>query len=335
MLKRVTIITFLLVIIIAGCSKPKEAVEKAEFQGARDVKVISADLSDISSYIEYSGKITAEEAINIKPAIGGKVVEYKVQEGSVVKKGDLLVILDDTQLKQAQTQFKTMEKNYQRMQELFKTGAVDSATLDEVEAGYLVAESSYYFLLTNTYILAPIDGTVTTRFRKVGEHFDAMMDPLLLRIVNLEKIKASMQVSDADINKLKMGQEVMLTTNNSELEFKGSISFVSPEADMMSGSFTVEMMVNNQDNQLHNNQFVNIKVLTQTSKNTIVVPQKAIINNEYVFILEKGKAKKKFVTLGLENEYQIEVTSGIDEGAEVVTIGNAGLSDNDKVKVKN
>jgi len=285
--------------------------------------------------MEYSAKIEAEEAINIKPAIGGKVVEYKVQEGSVVEKGDLLVILDDTQLKQAQTQFKTMEKNYNRMQELFKTGAVDSATLDEVEAGYKVAESSYVFLLTNTYVLAPIDGTITTRFRKVGEHFDVMMDPLLLRIVNLEKIKASMQVSDIDINGIEKGQEVILTTNNSEFEFTGTVSFVSPEADMISGSFTVEMLVNNQDNLLHNNQFVNIKVLTQTSKNTIVISQQAVINSEFVFILEKGKARKKFVTLGLENEYQIEITSGIEEGVEVVTIGNAGLSDNDKVKVKN
>ncbi len=335
MLKRVTIITFLFILIIAGCSKPEETAEKVEFQGAREVKVVFADLLDISSYIEYSGKIEAEEAINIKPAIGGKVVEYKVQEGSVVKKGDLLVILDDTQLQQAQTQFQTMEKNYQRMLELHKTGAVDSATLDEVEAGYKVAESSYIFLLTNTYVLAPIDGMVTARYKKEGEHFDAMMDPLLLRMVNLEKIKAVMQVSDADINKIKIGQEVILSTNNSELEFTGKISFVSPEADMMSGSFTVEMIVNNKDNLLHNNQFVNIKVLTQTSKNTIVIPQQAVINGEYVFILEKGKAKKKFVTLGLENEYQIEITSGIDEGVEVVIIGNAGLSDNDKVKVKN
>jgi len=334
MLKKVTITTLLLMLLIVGCGKSVDTEEKLEFQGAREVKVESADLTDISSYIEYSGKVLTDQAINIKPAIGGKVMEYKVLEGSVVNKGDLLVVLDDTQLKQAQIQYEIMEKNYNRMQELSKTGAIDDATFDEVEAGYKVAKSGYEFMLKNTYVRAPINGIITMRYRKEGEHFDAMMDPLLLRMVNLEKVKATIQVSDADIKSIEKGQEVLLMINNSDVEFTGEISFVSPEADMMAGTFAVEIMVNNQENLLHNNQFVKVKVLTKTSKKTIVVPQHAVINDKYVFILENNIAVKKFVTLGLENEYEIEIIDGIEAGVEVVTVGNAGLSENDKVKIR-
>ena len=334
MLKKVTITTLLLMLLIVGCGKSVDTEEKLEFQGAREVKVESADLTDISSYIEYSGKVLTDQAINIKPAIGGKVMEYKVLEGSVVNKGDLLVVLDDTQLKQAQIQYEIMEKNYNRMQELSKTGAIDDATFDEVEAGYKVAKSGYEFMLKNTYVRAPINGIITMRYRKEGEHFDAMMDPLLLRMVNLEKVKATIQVSDADIKSIEKGQEVLLMINNSDVEFTGEISFVSPEADIMAGTFAVEIMVNNQENLLHNNQFVKVKVLTKTSKKTIVVPQHAVINDKYVFILENNIAVKKFVTLGLENEYEIEIIDGIEAGVEVVTVGNAGLSENDKVKIR-
>jgi len=333
MLKRIIAILILLSTIIISCTKKEEAKEKAEFMGTREVKVTTTELTDISSYIEFSGKITADEAINVKPALGGKVIELLVQEGSIVKKGDLLAKLDDTQLHQAQTQYENMEKNYKRMKELKKTGAIDGATFDEVETGYKVAKSSYEFMQENTYIQAPINGVIIKRFRKEGEHYDAMMDPMLLRMINLDKVKATISVSDADVNKIKIGMNVILNVNNSGENFKGKITFVSPEADLMSGTFTVEMTVKNKNNLLRNNQFARVRVLTATSRDAIVVPQEAIVQDNHVFIVSSEKAVKKFVTLGLENEYNIEIIEGLNPGEEVVVIGNAGLSEGDKVKV--
>jgi membrane fusion protein, multidrug efflux system len=333
MFKKLLVIIFMITLVLMGCSNKEEAKEKVEFQGAREVKVVKAEMADISSYMEFSGKISADEAINVKPAMGGKVVELLVQEGSVVTKGDLLAKLDDTQLQQAKIQYDNMEKNYKRMKELKKTGAIDGATFDEVETGYKVAKSAYEFMQENTFIQAPINGVVTTRFRKVGEHYDAMMDPMLLRMINLEKVKAVVQVSDADVNNIKKGMNVKLMINNSEQEFKGKITFISPEADMMSGTFVVEMTIKNKNNLLRNNQFARIKILTDTSKDAIVVPQEAVIDGDHVFIIQAEKAVKKMVSLGLENEYEIEITDGIDPGDEVVVIGNAGLSEADMVKV--
>ncbi|MFC1897975.1 efflux RND transporter periplasmic adaptor subunit [Candidatus Cloacimonadota bacterium] len=332
MIKKIMILAFLIFLVL-GCGKKDEVVEKAEFLGSREVKVTTAELADISSYIEYSGKIAADDAINLKPALGGKIMSMLVDEGSLVKKGDLLAKLDDTQLIQAKTQFNNAEKNYKRMLELKKTGAIDGATFDEVETGYKMAQTSMEFLVENTHILAPIDGVVTTVFKKQGENFDAMMDPFLIRMVNLSKVKAKIQISDADVNLIKKGQNVVLNINNSDEDFTGKISFVSPEADMMAGTFTVEMIVRNKNNKLRNNQFVRVKVLTATSNDAVVVPQEAVIDGDHVFIIQSEKAVMKIVSLGLENEYEIEITTGINAGDEVVVIGNAGLSEGDKVKV--
>ena len=334
MMKKLLILVTLLSIVLAGCQKKAEQQEvKEEFTGAREVKVATARLGDISSYIEFSGKIDAEKTVNIAPAISGKIDKLIVDVGSVVKKGNLLAKLDDTQLKQAQTQYINMEKNYKRMQELQKTGAIDGATFDEVETGYEVAKSTYEFMLENTEIRAPFDGTVTLIYKKEGENFDAMMDPMLIRMMNLDIMKVKIQVSDVDINKIKKGQKVILSVSSSDEEFTGKVSFVSPEADVMSGTFNVEIAVKNRDNILKHNQFTRIKVLTKTSENTIIVPQQAILHANHVFIIGNDKAVKKYITLGLENEYEIEITEGLQDGEIVIIRGNIGLSEGDKVKI--
>jgi membrane fusion protein (multidrug efflux system)/multidrug efflux system membrane fusion protein/cobalt-zinc-cadmium efflux system membrane fusion protein len=334
MLKKLIILAGVLAIGLMGCQKKTEQQEvKEEFTGAREVKVATAKLGDISSYIEFSGKTEAEKTVNIAPSISGRIAKLIVDVGSVVKKGDLLAKLDDTQLKQTRTQYVNMEKNYKRMQELQKTGAIDGATFDEVETGYKVAKSSYEFMLENTEIKATIDGVITMIYKKQGEHYDAMMDPMLLRMMNLDKIKAKIQVSDADINKIKKGQKVLLKVSSSDEEFSGRVSFVSPEADMMSGTFNVEIAIKNRDNILKHNQFARIKVLTKTSENTIIVPQQAILDANHVFIIENDKAIKKYVTLGLENEYEIEIIEGLQDGETVIIRGNIGLTEGDKVEV--
>ena len=334
MLKKLIILAALLSIVLTGCQKKTEQKEvKEEFIGAREVKVAIARMGDISSYIEFSGNVEAAKTVNIAPSMSGRINKLIVDVGSVVKKGDLLAKLDDTQLKQAQTQFINMEKNYKRMQELKKTGAIDGATFDEVETGYKMARSSYEFMLENTEIKAPINGVITVTYKKEGESYDAMMDPMLLRMMNLDEIKAKIQVSDADINEIKKGQKVILTVNSSDEEFTGKISFVSPEADIMSGTFDVEIAVTNKDNILKHNQFARIKVLTKTSENTIIVPQQAILNADHVFVIEDDKAVKKYVTLGLENEYEIEITEGLQNGETVIIRGNVGLSEGDKIEV--
>ncbi|MBC8416119.1 MAG: efflux RND transporter periplasmic adaptor subunit [Candidatus Cloacimonetes bacterium] len=334
MLKKLVILAALFAIMLTGCQKKTEQEEvKEEFTGAREVKVTIARIGDISSYIEFSGKIEAEKTVNIAPSMSGRIAKLIVDVGSVVKKGDLLAKLDDTQLKQAKTQYDNMEKNYKRMQELQKTGAIDGATFDEVEAGYKVAKSSYEFMLENTEIKAPINGVVSLIFKKEGEHYDAMIDPMLLRMLNLDEIKAKIQVSDADVNKIKKGQKAILSVSSSVEEFTGRVSFVSPEADMMSGTFNVEITVQNAEGKLKHNQFTRIRLLYETSEDAVIIQQKAVLESEFVFVVQNEKAIKKYVSLGLGNEYEIEVIDGIKEGEIVITNGSIGLSDGDKVEI--
>ncbi|MCF7793182.1 MAG: efflux RND transporter periplasmic adaptor subunit [Candidatus Cloacimonetes bacterium] len=333
MLKRFLIIGILTILVLSACQEKTETVEVEEFVGKREVKVEMATQADISSYIEFSGKLIADETVNISPSLSAKIQRVLVDEGRLVNKGDLLAKLDDTQLKQAKTQFAKAEKNYKRMQELKKTGAIDGATYDEVETAYKMAKTNLEFMAENTNIEAPMNGIITNVYKKTDENYDAMMDPFFIRMVKLDQLKANIQVSDADINSVKMGQKAVLNVNNCAEDFWGKVTFISPEADMMSGTFLVEITVANKADLLRNNQFARVKLLTETSYDTVIIPQLAVLEGKIVFTISNDKAVKNVVELGIENEYQIEVISGVEAGDKVVTVGNIGLSNGDLVEI--
>ena len=237
MYKKIFILITLILLILVGCQDKETVREDNGFSGKRNVKTITARMGEINDYLKYSGKVEAETVANASPSMSGKIEKLFVKEGDHVKVEDLLVKLDQTQLEQTRIQFENAEKNYLRMQKLLESDAIDKQTFDEVKAGYSVVKSTYEFMLDNIEMKAPISGIVTYIYKKEGEKFDSMMDPFLIRIVNSSKFKAKLQVSDKDINRLKKGQKAIITVDNSDEEFIGFVSYVSPEAEMMSGTF--------------------------------------------------------------------------------------------------
>ena len=335
MYRKIFILITLALLILVGCQDKEVIKEDTGFTGKRNVKTVTARIGEINVYLKYSGKVEAETVANASPSMSGKIEKLFVKEGDHVKVGDLLVKLDQTQLEQTRIQFENAEKNYLRMQKLLESDAIDKQTFDEVQAGYNVIKSSYEFMLDNIEMKAPISGIVTYLYKKEGEKFDSMLDPFLIRIVNSSKFKAKLQVSDKDINKLKKGQKAIITVDNSDEEFNGLVSYISPEADMMSGTFPIEISINNDSNLLKHNQFARIDLITQSSSNTIIIPQESVLKSSYVFVAVSGIAEKREVTLGIGNEEEIEVKKGIAEGEEVIVSGNIGLQDDEKVEIKN
>ncbi|MDP8267881.1 MAG: efflux RND transporter periplasmic adaptor subunit [Candidatus Tenebribacter davisii] len=335
MYRKLFIILTLVTLLVIGCQNKDTDKQEDEFTGKRNVKTVMAKVGEIDEFLEYSGKIEAEKIVNSSPSISGKIKKLFVKEGDYVKAGDLLVKLDETQLEQTRIQYKNAEKNYLRMQKLLESDAIDRQTFDEVEAGYNVVKTSYEFMLDNIEMKAPISGYVTYVYKEEGEKFDSMMDPFLVRIVNSEKFIAKLQVSDKDINRVKKGQKAIISVDNFEAKMKGLISYVSLEAEMMSGTFPIEISIKNNSNLLKHNQFARISIVTQSSLDAIIVPQKCVVESKYVFVVEKGVAERRNVILGIGNEEEIEIVSGISEGEAIIVSGSTGLRSGDKVKIKN
>lgn len=299
------------------------------------VKVTSAEIKDIMSYIDFSGVLFSEISANIAPDITAKVIKYNVSKGDFVQKNTKLATMDSTQYIQARIQFENAEKNYERMLELKKDGSIDDQTFDQVEAGYKVAKAAYEFQKKNKEIVAPFSGYITAKLINEGEVYNAMSGRGILRMISIETLKLKIQITDKDIGNINKGQKTIITTDSyPEKEFIGYVSFISQEADNLSGTFICEISINNLDNKLKPNQFARAKIILKNDEDALVVPQSSIVKKNTVFLVKDSRAVAKVVTTGIQNETEVQILSGIQLGDNIVTTGNAALEDGTLIKTK-
>jgi len=328
-------------IFSVGCNKQENVKDEntvSNFEHSTYVKVTSAERKDIMNYLEFSGAFFSETSADIAPDLSGKVLKYYVTKGDFVQENELLAIMDSTQYVQAKIQYENVEKSYQRMLELKKEGSIDDQTFDQVEAGYKAAKTAYQFMKRNKEIRAPFSGYITAKLKNEGEVFSQMAmgptGPAILRLVNIESLKLKIQISDKDLPQIKKGQKAIISTDSyPESEFIGKVSFISQEADMMSGTVTCEITVNNSENKLKPNQVARVKIIRADKKDVLVVPQSAIVKDNIVFIVNTNKAEKRFVNLGIQNENNVQILSGINEGDIVITNGNIDIEDGTIVEI--
>ncbi|RLC49833.1 MAG: efflux RND transporter periplasmic adaptor subunit, partial [Candidatus Cloacimonadota bacterium] len=223
---------------------------------------------------------------------------------------------------------------FERMKKLKESGSIDEQSFEDIQSAFLVAQSAYQFTLENTEIRSPIDGTVTLVAQKEGENFNSMFTPVLIRIVNTEKMTANIQISDKDVALVKEGQKVEVRVKSEPDEiFMGKIYFISPEADQFGGTFHCKLSVQNRKNILKHNQFADFRIILKTKQNALTVPQKAIIDKKFVLVAENGTAKKKMIKIGIENEFKAEIISGLQENEKVLVEGIVGLKDGNKIEI--
>ena len=334
--KSLIILSAIAILMSFGCNSKNEKTDEEKITGKGAVYVETAKVikKNMYSYIEYAGKLEAVNIVDVVPNISAVVEYIPVKEGDFVKKGELLAVLDSTQFKQAKLQYENIKKTYERMKELKEKGSLEQSKFDEVETGYKAAKTGYEFLLKHTNVHAPISGIISYISVKENETFSpaaptALGKPCLFRLINLDKMEAKINISDKDVTLIRVGQKVVVQTDsNPEEEFSGKISFISPQADMMSGTFLCEIEIDNREHLLKHFQFARIKILTYISQNTLVIPQNALIDSDIVFVIENEVTQQRKVTTGIQNEYEIEILSGITENEIVAIRGNVGLKDN-------
>jgi RND family efflux transporter MFP subunit len=346
-----------------ACTKPAGTAAAAEETfGAAPVKVVMARRERISERITYTGTLEAWTKINITPETGGKIAVIHVQQGDRVAKGQLLAELETEsirlQLQQAQAgvavaeaAYADAQRNKERMDRLIKENAVSeqqrekvqlaydsaAAQLQQAQAGLNLAQHA----LDVSIMKAPFAGVVASKNAEVGDVINPMMGGYggggaggVLTLMDYSRIKVSVAVSPEDATLLRKGQEVVLRVGALPgRDFRGVVRIVNLTADPQTKKFDIETAFDNPDGLLRPGTFGDIVFEVRTRENALAVPQKAVLENSYVFVVENGKAVKKPVTLGIQNTSMIEVLDGLAEGEPVVVEGNYGLEDGAPVQV--
>ena len=216
-----------------------------------------------------------------------------------------------------------------------------NSALSQLEAGIQNAKSGVEQLDTaldnvdaNGNVLAPQSGTLVTMNAVEGSYISNSM-PLVV-IDGADQMKVTASVSEALVPKLTVGDKAEVSVSAADATFTATIRSVERAASMQTKLYTVVLTVPADVGGLMSGMFADVSFRTDTAENTIVVPTEAILTSnhvQYVFVVEDGAAKYVEVTTGLTGSGVTEVTSGLTEGEQLVTVGQAYLSDGDPVRV--
>ncbi len=356
------VMVFLLSFLLVCCQQPQDTEEgREESLGAAPVKVFKVKRQRISEKLLYTGLIEAWNKVNITPEVGGKIARIYVEEGDRVKEGQLLAELDTRairlQLEQAKAGLAVAEanqkdarRNMERMERLKSENAVSEQQYEQVRLAYEAADAQLQQAraavnlanhnLEVSIMRAPFGGVVASKNAEVGDVINPMMGGLsptsgVLTLVDFSRVKVEIEVTSQDIVRIKKGQTALLRVDTFPGRvFTGRVSIVNVAADPSTKKFGVEVVADNPDLVLRPNTFGEVTLEISTHEDALVIPQKAVLENKYVFVAQDDNtASRKEIYLGLQNTDMVEVTSGIEEGNLVVVEGNYGLEDGAKIEI--
>jgi RND family efflux transporter MFP subunit len=316
------------------------------------VTLDSVTVQDFTHFIELQGKVESESVSNVTPkAGGGQVKAVLVKRGDRVRKGQLLLQLDNTLIKQqvasaaqnlevVKAQAALARSVYEKQKNLWeqnigseiqlltaKTNADASASqLNAVSEQLKMAKDQLSF--TNIY--SDVDGVAEEVNVKVGEIF---MGQGQIKVVNTDRLKLTTNIPENYVGKVKVGTDINLFFPDINKSLATKLSVVGNVIDPLSRSFFVEAKLA-ADKALHPNQLVQVKIKDYEKKNAISIPINIVQTDDkgkfiYVAISQNGKmiARKKIVTVGEFYGNNIEILSGVSAGELIIKEGYQSLYD--------
>ena len=323
------------------------------------VKLERVKRQPINAFLVLNGTVEPERKVEVYSRLSAYVKEIVREEGALVKKGDTLALLDDTEIRilyrQAQLQLQqaklTLEDelaNFDRSKELKKTEMISDQDYQLSESNYNKAKLDFEnkqesfkdleLQLSYTNITAPVDGYVTERMTEVGSRVNANQQ--LFTVEDFSPLLVKVYVPSSDVVNLEDGMEAEINSDVlSGMIFKGKIKIINPRIDVQSGTVKVTIEVFDKTKKLKPGMFVETKILIRNKPDAVVIPKKAVSyreNEAYVFIFDRKTmaVSKRTVETGITEDDNIEITSGLEEGEPLVTVGVEGLKDKMKVSIQ-
>jgi membrane fusion protein, multidrug efflux system len=327
-----------------SCSNNAE--KKAEATETSKVLVETSIIKNttLTNELEFTGVVQAWEEAYIGAAAPARIEKILVDVGDKVTKGQVLVQMDRTHIYQSNVQLETLKNDLQRLETLLKQGAVTQQSYDQLKAQYDIAQSNYKNLSVNTEIRSTLDGVVTGRYYSDGEIFSMSPSPAgkaaIVAVKQMQPLKIIVGVSERYFNIVKEGQ---LASISSEIfidrAFEGKVYRIHPSIERASGTFQVEIRLENKDMALMPGMFTRVNLKLGEFEG-ILAPALSVLkqvgsNERYVYVIEDGVAIRKTVQLGRKFDDKFEILSGVKSGESLVVVGQNNLMHLSEVHVVN
>ena len=334
------------VALLVSCSNKQNQGIHDETDKAILVKTENIQDFAFKTTLEYSGEIEPVLSVPLSFQLPGTVSKIYVDEGDPVKKGQILSVLDKTSYQSSydaavakQTQ---AQDAYNRLKKVHDNGSLPDIKWEEAKANLEQAVSTAKIAkknLDNCTIISPLSGFIGMRKLEIGSTTTPGIT--VFNIISVEKIYARISVPENEINKIKKGLVASVTFPAlGEATFSGTVEKIDVEANNISKTYEVKLLMNNKNLEIKPGMVCNINLSISQEETGLLVPVKAVMedenHNNYVFIADtqSNTAKRQEVKTGGIINNRLSILSGLNPGETLIIEGQQKLLDGNKIRVE-
>ena len=283
----------------------------------------------VTRELQALGTAVANESVDITSKSANLVTAIHFQDGQQVRRGQLLVVLDDAQaradLAEANAALTESTSQYQRARDLLSTRVVSQSQYEQLEATMKANRArvdAAQARLADTVIRAPFAGRVGLRRVSVG----SLVNPgtVITTLDDTSVMKVDFAVPENQLGNLRSGLELTArTAAHPGRQLAGRVLSIDSRIDPATRSVTVRALVPNDDGLLRPGMYVNVS-LAREEYDALVVPEEALVpeqSRQYVFVVEDGRVARREVQIGRRTPGRVEVTAGLEEGERIIVEG--------------
>ncbi len=322
--------------LVASCADQEQEAVVTERVVA--VKALVLQRSDHQITRTYTGSLEGEQQAVLYARLAEAVEEVRVSEGRQVKADDILVTFDkfgpSSQYTQTHSVYQNSKKNFDKMKYLYGEGAVSESQFDAARTDYEVSQAQFEAVSRMLEIHTPIAGRVTSVRVSPGDLVRIGQE--LATVATTDRLRVKFGVNSEDVASFHVGADVEIATEAFDGTARGQVVTVASSADPTSRSFQVEALIDNTEGHFNPGMFVHIDYILDRLIDVIAVPREAVLNldgRETVFAVVDGRAELRRVTLGADLSGKVVISSGLNPGDTLVTLGQDYLEDGLKLNV--
>ena len=334
------------VLFLGACQSeaPSEAENSEEETPPVPVETSAPVRGDVYAMYTGTAPIEAYAEANVIAKVAGEVRELLIEEGDEVSKGQVLARLDGERLRlelnESEAKLRKLQRDYERNIDLKAKGLISDGDFEKIKYEMEALEAAFNLAsleLDYTQIRAPIDGVVAERLVKLGNTISE--GDALFKVTSLEPLVAYLHVPEREYRHIDPGQPVGIEIDAlADGTIVAAVSRVSPVIDPQTGTFKITVEIVDKERRIKPGMFGRIGVIYDVHEDALQIPRSAIIEDQgtaSVFVIEGDRAIRRPVDTGYSNRGMVEITTGVQDDEQVVTVGQASLKQDSRVTVIN
>jgi len=326
---------------IGGCGTDSAEPSRRGGGGATPVEAMLVTPQPIEDRIYTTGTLMANEEVQLKPEIDGRVTGVNFEEGGRIKKGQVLVTLNDrelrAQLKRKELQESLAADEERRQRALLNINGISQESYDKVHNSLEMIRAEREVIesqLAETEIVAPFDGVVGLRY--VSEGSVITKNTLVATVQDIDPIKVEFSIPEKYAGKLRPGAEVTVRVGEDEKAFSGSVYAVEAKVDPATRTLKARAEIPNPGGRLIPGSFAKVNLVLDRIERAVVIPTDAVVpelSGAKVFVSRGETAESVPVETGIRTDKMIQITSGLKPNDTLILTGLLQLTEGRPVRI--